>query len=62
MDRESMLWSSSHPIVDLRQAEGREVMSINWILIIAGAVSAAVLLVAAGAVFWLVRRARSKKA
>lgn len=40
-------------------------MSINWILIIAGSVSVAlllVLLVGAGLLFWLVRRAGSKKA
>jgi hypothetical protein len=40
-------------------------MSINWVLvivIIAALVGAAVLLVGAGVLFWLVRRASSKKA
>ena len=37
-------------------------MSINWILVAVGAVGAILLLVAAGVVFWLVRRARSNKA
>ena len=36
-------------------------MSINWILISVVAISAVVLLMVAGALFWLVRWARSKK-
>jgi len=35
-------------------------MSVNWILISLGVVSAALLLVGAGVVLWLVRRAGNK--
>jgi len=37
-------------------------MNITWIVVIVGSVSAAVLLVGAGLLFWLVRRAGRNKA
>lgn len=60
-----MLWLGAYRTIDQRQLERGNAMSVNWIPIIVGSVSVAVLLVllvGAGLLFWLLRRAGSKKA
>jgi hypothetical protein len=60
-----LFWTQRHAIAARGQAERKRDVSVNWVLIVvgvAGVVLLLLLLVGAGVLFWLLRRAGSKKA